>query len=204
MSRWTIAAAGCALWLYAGPVAAEPFQNFLDMCLNTNVDRQAAGGRAKALGWFPIPIDAAAADESGMEDPELYLSVDPMRVGDKGPPADLEMLVTGWGSGEQVFDVGGVRMDACVIMAGLAGGDSLAARLEERLGFAPSDFDGEKAWAFSRVGAGFQSEEALLVMADEDPEALGRLASERKIYIAGVLEQDDMIGLMIAALRPDR
>jgi len=201
MSRLSFAGAACAVWLAASPVAAEPFANFVDMCLRTDVDRQAAGARAKAIGWYAMPIDAETADESEMEDGALFLSVDPTNVGDKGMPNDLEMLVTGWGSGEQVFDVGGVRMDACIIMT-VAGGGDFAARLEETLGFAPVDFDGEKAWAFSRVGAGFRSESDLLLALDEDPESLRTLANERKIYIAGVLEEDGLTGLMLAALRP--
>ena len=201
MFRSIIAGAVCALALAASPAAAEPFENFVDMCLETNVDRQAAGARAKAIGWFPMPLDGAAMVESGLQDAALYMNVDPLTVGDKGMPHDLEMLATGWGSGEQVFDVGGVGMDACVLMTALADSEDLAARLEQTLGFGPQDFDGERAWAFSRVGAGYQSEAALLETLDKDPESLRRLASERKIYIAGVLVEDGLTGLMLAALR---
>ncbi len=201
MSRLTIAGAVCALWLAASPVVAEPFENFVDMCLKTDVDRQAAGARAKAIGWFAMPVDPATAGEAELEDAALFLSADPATLSEK-EFAEIEMLVTGWGAGEQVFDVAGVRMDACVVMSSSVDGDHFASRLERELGFAPQDFDGERAWAYSRVGGGYRSEQALLEMTDEDPEALRRLAAERKIYIAGLLEEEGMTGLMVAALRP--
>lgn len=202
MSRLTIAGAVCALGLAASPAAAEPFENFVDMCLKTDVDRQAAGARAKAIGWFALPVDPATADESGMEDAAIYMNVDPLNAGAK-PPHDLEMLATGWGAGDQVFDVGGIGMDACVVMTAQTTGVDFAARLEELLGFAPTAFDGDRAWVFSRVGTGFRSEAALLDLTTDDPEALRRLARERKIYFAGVLIEETMTGLMVAAIRPE-
>jgi len=200
MSRLSITGAACALWLAASQAAAEPFQNFVDMCLQTDVDREAAGARAKAIGWFAMPVDPATGEEAELEDAALFLNVDPQTMSEKDF-AELEMLVTGWGSGEQVFDVSGVRMDACVVMSSLAGGEHFADRLEAVLGFGPISFDGEPAWAFSRVGSGYRSEEALLEMADDDPGTLRQIAAERKIYIAGVLEEDGMSGLMVAAIR---
>ena len=122
----------------------------------------------------------------------------------KGPPADLEVLATGWGSGEDVFDISGVRLDACIVMTFLGASDTFAERLEEMLGFAPMDFGGERAWAFSRVGAGYHSEADFLTSTGEDPDAVRSLARERKIYVASVIMEDGMTGLMLAALRPDQ
>lgn len=203
MFRLTIAGAACALCLVASPAAAEPFRNFVDMCLDTNIDRQAAGGRAKAKGWFSLPVDPAVEDEAQLEDAALFLSVDPQTVSEKDFES-LEMLLTGWGAGEQVFDVAGVRMDACVVVSPSAEAADLADRLEDMLGFGSTAIDGVPAWAFSRVGSGFRSEADAVQSADDDPEALRRLAGERKIYVAGVIEEEGMTGLMLAALRSDR
>lgn len=202
MFRTMMAGAVCALGLAASPVAAEPFENFIDMCLKTDVDRQAAGARAKAIGWFALPVDPASAEENGMEDAAVYMNVDPLNAGNK-PPHDLEMLATGWGAGEEIFDVGGVGMDACILMTAQTNGETLAARLENLLGFAPTMFDEDSGWVFSRVGSGFRSEAALLDLNDDDIEALIRLASERKIYFAAVLLEEGMSGLMLAAIRTD-
>ena len=201
MSRLTIAGAAFALSVAASPVAAEPFQNFVDMCLKTDVNRQAAGARAKAIGWFALPVDPSMADESGMQDAAIYMNVDPLNPGSK-PPLDLEILFTGWGAGEEVFDVGGIGMDACMLMTAQTGGD-LGARLEEMLGFPPTNFDGREAWAFSKAGRGFRSEAALLESSEEAPEVLLRQARDRKVYLAGVLTEDDMTGLMLAAIRAE-
>lgn len=201
MSRLSIAGAACAVWLAASPTAAEPFQNFVDMCLDTNADRQAAVALAKAAGWHSMTADALGLESDELQEPTLHLSVDPARMSDKGPPADLEMLVTGWGG--EAWDIGveGVRMEACAI--GTPSGDvaELQARLESRLGVPSIDMDGQRAWAFTRAGQGFRSQAGFFEM--EDDEALRTLAGG-KLFMAVVLPQDDVVVVMLAAFRPDR
>ena len=80
----------------------------------------------------------------------------------------------------------------------------LGDRLEDMLGFASTDMGDVQAWAFSRAGSGFRSETDAVQSADDDPEALRRLAGERKIYVAGVIIEEGMTGLMLATLRPDQ
>ena len=199
MSRLTIAAAASALWLAASPAAAEPFRNFVDMCLNTNADRQAAVSRAKGIGWHPMAADALGLGED-LEEATLHVSADPALMTAKGPPADLEMLVTGFGGGQMDFGVEGTRMEACVV--GAVGRDpaELEAQLEERLGMPPAELDGQRLWMFTRAGAGFRSEAAFLEQGDE--EAL-RTIAERKLYMAIVIPEGDVVVIMLATFRPD-
>ena len=110
MFRSIIAGAVCALGLAASPAAAEPFQSFLDMCLDTNADRQAAIAVAKAAGWYSMTPEALDMESDELQEPTLHLSIDPAQMSDKGPHADMDMLVPGWAG--EAWDNGfdGVRM----------------------------------------------------------------------------------------------
>jgi hypothetical protein len=198
MSRLTLAGAACAVWLAASPAAAEPFETFVEMCLDTSLDRQVVDARAKAAGWVALPAAEGDLPED-IRDPAMYSSVDLRSVGDKGMPHDLEFLMTGWGTGETVFGIAGVRTDLCMVLSPASDPAALEARLQELFGFAPVEAEGAPAWLFSRAGSTFRPELALIDMPDD--EAL-RIATERKVYIAGILPQDDMFTLMLATIRP--
>lgn len=200
MSRLTIAAAAGAIWLAASPVAAEPFRNFVDMCIETNLDRQAAGAVAKAAGWVVLPAEAMGFEDDGILDPAAYSNIDPARISDKAAVDQLELLLTGWGSGEVAFDFPGVRMDICAVMAGSGDVETLTARVGEHLGLPRINLDGEELWVFSREGATFRSEAALMEL---DESELPRIAREKKLFVVGVIAEDDMIGLLMAAVRAD-
>ncbi len=199
MSRSIIAGAACALCLAASPAAAEPFQNFIDMCLDTNLDRQAAGSMAKANGWIPLSLEGMDLGEDSLRDPVLYLSADPATVSDKSV-WDIEMLMTGWGGGQEIFGIPGVRMDACVVMSESSDPATLRSRLQDWLDVEPVMLDGEEAWVFSRDGAGFRSEAALMDLGEEE---LPRLARDKKVFMAALIPEDGMAGLMLAIFRAD-
>ena len=118
MSRLTIASMAGAIWLAASSVAAEPFQNFVDMCVETNLDRQEAGAAAKAAGWITLPAEAMGLEADGVQDPAAYSSIDPAQISDKTTVDQLKLLLTGWGAGEIAFGLSGLRMDICAVMAG--------------------------------------------------------------------------------------
>lgn len=199
MSRRIIAGAACALWVSASAAAAEPFQSWVDMCLNTNLDLQAAGALAKADGWTPLSVEDMDLGEDNLQDPVLYLSADPATLTDKSV-RDVEMLLTGWGRGEEIFGVPGVRMDACVVMSEASDAATLRSRLQDWLGIESTMLDGAEAWVFSRNGAGFRSEAALMSLAEDE---LPRLAREKKVFVAALIPEDGMSGLMLAILRAD-
>ena len=144
MYRSIIAGAAASLWLAASPVAAEPFQNFVNMCIETNLDRQAAGGMAKAAGWIALPAQDMGFEDDGFVDPAIYSSIDPDSVSDK-TVGDFELLLTGWGSGEVAFDFPGVRMDVCAVMAEAGDAASLTSRMENHFGFRRSTWTARKS-----------------------------------------------------------
>lgn len=201
MFRLSIAGGACALLLSASPVAAEPFQNFVDMCIETNLDRQAAGAVAKAAGWVALPAEDMGFEEDDLLDPAAYSSVDPALISDKTTLDDMELLLTGWGGGEVAFDIPGVRMDVCAVMAGSGDVGTLTALMGDRLGFPRINLGGEEIWVFSREGAGFRSEDALMSL---DEAELPRIAREKKLYLVGVIAEEDMAGLLMAAIRPNQ
>jgi hypothetical protein len=199
MSRSIMAGAACALWLAAGPAAADPFQTFFDICIGTNADREAAGARAKAAGWYRMPMEGMERGEEDFRDTVVYLSIDPAEAGDKGPPEDFEILITGWGTGEEVFDIAGVRVDACVVMSASDDLPGLRSRVADRLGFPIMVLGDEEGWVFSREGTGFRSEADLMLL---DESELPRIARERKLYMLGAMLEDGMAALMLGAVRP--
>lgn len=196
------AAVGIALALCfaAVPAIAEPFESFSGICLAANGDREDAGARAKGAGWLAMPVEGLDLTGSGLSDPALYVSVDPATLGEKGLPDDFEMLVTGWGAGEDVFKTPGVRLDACAVMSAAGVVETLKRRMEVLVGAPPVDMDGEDVWLLSRVGDRFVAEPDLMSLEEPD---LRRLARERKLYIVGILAEDDMAGLILGALRQD-
>ena len=200
MFRSIIAGAVCALGLAASPAAAEPFQSFLDMCLDTNADRQAAIAVAKAAGWYSMTPEALDMESDELQEPTLHLSIDPAQMSDKGPPADMEMLVTGWAGEAWEIGVDGVRMEACAVGAPFGDAAELQARLEQRLGVASTDMDGQRAWAFTREGEQFRSQADFFKL--EDEAALRTLAAG-KLYVAVVLPEDDVVVIMLATFRPE-
>ena len=199
MSRLTIAGAACAVWLAASPAAAEPFQTFIDMCLDTNLDRQRTDALAKGGGWTPIPAGQIDLGED-VQDAAIYANVDPAAMGDKGAPDDFEMLMTGRSSGEAAFDMPGVQLTICMVFSTSADPNALQDRLQTLLGSPPTEMENVSAWIFSRAGSTFRSEASVIDLPDE--EAL-RVVTERKVYIAAVLPEDDVVGLMLATIRPN-
>lgn len=201
MSHSILTGATCAFWLFAGAVAAEPFQQFATLCLDTDSDPQAAGARAEAAGWVIVPHDPADAADPGnaeLRDPRAYFSVDPQTLGDRAPPEDFAFLLTGWNANGGPFELDDVKVDLCIVVGGDGDPATLAARMEQRLGFAPIDRAGAPTWVFSRRGRGFRPEFALIL----DDSERARASRERKLYFAAVLDEGGVAGLALGAVRP--
>jgi hypothetical protein len=183
MIRSVAAGAALALCLAAGPVAAEPFENFVRLCVRTNVDQAAAAAAAKSTGWVQLPPETLVDGPLPFEDPSIYLSHAPSDSGNKTAP-DLDILVTGWALGEEVFGIEGVKMDVCGVAV---------------LGFDPELEAEEEVWVFSPLGAGFRPHPGLMEM---DDAAFEEAVRREKILMASVMESDGTNVLVIGAIRP--
>ena len=196
--RSILAATFLVFTVSASDAVAEPFDQFVDFCVSTNAEREVVAGAVKGAGWFSLPAEEIL-DDDDLLGPALYISEDPAGFTDKGPPADMGMVMTGWGAGEDIFDIPGVKMDACVVVVSNENADGLRQRLRDFLGFDSTDMDGEELWIFSRQGDGFRSE---YEDADVDDALVPDLVRRKKLYVAGVVVEDDFVGLIMAALRP--
>ncbi|GAA0651060.1 hypothetical protein [Brevundimonas lenta] len=187
-----------AVCLFASPAAAEPFENFVKLCINTKVDGATSAALAKADGWVPLPPETLG-EEPMFEDPRIFLSQDPAGFTDK-PPTELDLLMTGWGSGEDVFGLGGVKLDFCAIAPVIGEKGDFIAQLGAFLAIEPMQVQEHTAWVFSPQGAGFISRPDLL---DDDSEAeFLRVVREEKVFLATVVESDGTEMLLIGAIRP--
>jgi hypothetical protein len=183
----------------AGTAAAEPFQEYLDLCFTPDASARAAGSGAQGLGWVKLPEGSFGSDVP-FQDPSVYLSLDPYALGDKEPPADMRMLITGWGEGEAVFGLDGMRVDLCAVAVMSGDADALRSRMASHFDFAPGHVDGDEVWAWSRQGSRLQSEVALFDEGQDPNTAV----MGRKIFVAGVVDEDGMVMMILAAIRPSR
>lgn len=198
--RSVVAATCLAFVLSASEAVAEPFDQFVDFCVRTNAERDVVAGAVKGAGWFALPAQEIFAEDDEFRDPALYISEDPSGFSEKGPPADLGMIMTGWGDGEEIFDIPGVKMDACVVLVSNVSPDELRQRLRDLLGFNSVAMDDEDRWIFSRQGDAFSSEHEHI---DVDDAQVPELVRRKKLYIAGVMVEDNFVGVIMAALRPN-
>lgn len=197
--RSVFAAACLAFTLTATEALAEPFDHFVDFCVRTNAERDVVAGAVKGAGWFALPAEEIFAEDDEFRDPALYINEDPSSFNEKGAPADMGMVMTGWGEGEEIFDIPGVKMDACVVLVNNVSADDLRQRLRNLLGFDSVAMDDEDLWIFSRQGDAFNSEHEHI---DVEDAQVPDLVRRKKLYIAGVMVEDNFVGVIMAALRP--
>ena len=196
MFRSIVAGAALSLCLASSTVAG-PFEDYLEFCVKSDASAVAAASGAEAAGWSKLPPELFAEEGAPFHDPSVYMNADLADLDDKAP-TDLRMVMTGWGEGEEIFDLEGMRLDFC--MVGIIGGDyeALKRRIAGHFDFAPALVDGEEVWAYSRQGARLQSEAALF----ESDEVPAVAAQGRKVFVSGLLQEDGMVVLLLGAIRP--
>lgn len=198
MSHSVLAAAlGAVALLAASPVAAEPFQNFLRMCMVADAEARAAGDAADAAGWTKFPAsDLGEGGDLPFEDAEVYVFLS--SADEEKAIAEMEILLTGWQSGEEMLKAEEVRLDLCAVGGPGAIGDAIEA-MEDHIGFPPVDINGSTVWMFSRQGERFRSENDYF---DDESEARIEAVLTRKLRMAGVMRQGDMTLFLLGAARP--
>ncbi|MFK0300456.1 hypothetical protein ACIQTU_14690 [Brevundimonas sp. NPDC090276] len=188
-----------AAYLIAGSATAEPLQSFVDTCLATNGEPAAVAAAAEAGDWFKMPAEVAEAMGEDFREPAIYLNFDPTRLKAESPAGPIEMLMTGWGDGKSIMEIDGLRLDFCGLASPEADSRTLDRDMTARLGFSSITRDDMTFWLFSRQSGGFVSEAALM---DSDDKSFVAAAQKRKIYALYIIEQDDMAGLVLGAVRP--
>jgi hypothetical protein len=185
-------------WAFATAVAAEPFEAFLDLCFANNAQVQAVDAAAKRAGWSVAPEELRAALAEEFRDPIAYLNTPIEQVHDKNADA-LEIVVAGWGDGETVMGVSGLKVDLCMILNAADSSETLKNQFKNLIGLAPTDIKDEQmqGWLFSRSPSGFASEAALLEM--DDAEAV-KAVRRKPLYLAFVVAEDGFSGLAFAVV----
>lgn len=198
MFRWVSTGTVAALCLFVTPAAAEPFDDFVNLCVNNDGRREVVIAKAEERGWFRLPAEALPEDGE-FRDTVAFLSANP-EDHPNGMPADLRMIMVGRGDSEKLLGVTSLEMEACavVLLAETSDSASWAGRLDRMLGFGAKSTGEDPLWVFSRAGSGFRSEADLMDLPDDQ---LSAVAKQRDLFIAGLLGED-YSGLLFAAIRP--
>ncbi|MDQ3125202.1 MAG: hypothetical protein M3Q74_06295 [Pseudomonadota bacterium] len=199
MFRWVTTGAVAALCLVVSPVSAEPFDDFINLCVNNDGRREVVIAKAEERGWYRLPAEALPEDGGEFRDTVAFLSVNP-EDHPGGMPADLRMVMVGRGDGEKTLGIARLELEACavVLLADTGEAASWAGRLDQTFGFGATSKGELPLWVFSREGSGFRSEATLMDLSDDQ---LVAVAKQRDLYIAGVL-REEFEGLLFAAIRP--
>lgn len=201
MRYCTITALAAALAL-ASPATAEPFQSFVDICMANDANAPAIERSLNDREWVEMPAESLGDLGAQFRNPSLRLNFNPngLNEGEFAAAAEtMELVLTGWGDGKSVFDIEGFRLDSCMLMSPKTDSQTLNDLMTAHLGFAP-ETDGELTiWAYSRKDGGFVPETGLDSLEDE---ALIAEIRKRQIYVIYALNEDDMTGFALGAIRP--
>ncbi|CAN5296339.1 hypothetical protein BH09PSE1_BH09PSE1_03410 [soil metagenome] len=182
----------------AAPATAEPFSSFVDMCLTTDANHEAAAAAAKRAHWYQMPGEVF--DEvPELQDAALYLSFDP--TGTAGPPIDgaFEVMVTGSADSEGAIEMEGMSLGLCGVMSPGMDVEATRRQVAARLGAQPTTTaEGETIWLYSRKNGQLVSEAALT---DAKDETILEAVRHRDLYVVFLLDEEGTTGLMAGAIR---
>ena len=186
-----------AALLAASPAAADPFQSFLKACVTTDGAAAAAISAMGDIGWKPLPPEAlGGAELDDVQDLTIHINFDPAS---NVAPDSLEMLMTGIADGAVLFDTPGVMMNICGVMSSDANAQALIEQMNAYLNAPPQLTESAySAWIYSRQNGRFVPETELMEAEDE---ALLAALRQRPLFAIYVLEEDELGGLMLGALR---
>lgn len=201
MYRLTTLFGAVALLLFAQPAVAGPVENLEAFCIQTGADRAAASAAAVSAGWRPAPREMFDATNEQFRDAEIYVNFD-LETGTLPPAGEVpQILMIGWGSGQDVFGFDGAILDACAILTMGADAAETVNAMTRRFGFSPVARE-EAVWLYSIAGGAFVDESAL---SDVEDSVILEVLDQRQIYMAGVMAEDPtMVALFVGAPRADR
>ncbi len=198
MFRLVAAGAMFMLCLVGSPAAAEPFDDFVNLCMNNDGRRDLVIAKAEERGWYRLPTEVVPPDNAELKDMVAFLSADPADHPD-GMPAGLRMLMVGRGDGQKLLGVASLELEVCAVavMDDTAPTASWADRLDQTLGLKAITKTGAPLWVFSRDGTKFRSEADALDLPEDQ---IATFAKQQSLYLASVLDED-YPGLLFAAVR---
>ena len=187
-------------WAIAGSAWADPFDTFVDLCIDTDASAAAVAATAKGAGWSRAPESLAAAAGTEFRDPVVYMNKSMDEFQAKGAADELELVFAGWGASETVMDVAGMRIDFCMVGAPSWDGEALGDQFKTFVGFSPVPLKSEamEGWVFSRGPAGFVSEAALIDM--QEDEAIAAMQG-KPLYLAFAVKGEGFSGLIYAKVK---
>ena len=196
MSKFVHAgAAAAALLLLASPAAADPFELFKDICLDTRAERAAVIETFEKAGWVSVPATAFGDGSEGVGEPMAFVRSEDLHLAD---PAATEVGIIGWSAVDAFISLPEVRVEFCAVVH--PGDKALMDRkMESLFAFPPIDINSEEVWIFSRDSSGYRPEGSLLDLSKEE---FTRLTSDRQIYIAATISEDGSAITIVGAVRP--
>lgn len=187
MIRVPAALASLSLLLLPSIALADPYADFLNVCVAADGDRDVSEPAARAAGF----IDADAATAQAMTFPDFPQSL----VLSRGEGDAAEVLVIGAAPPE---DFQGLTATVCLLISPEIEPEAARRRLEAAVGFPAFDrSNGAPVWYLSGEAGSWRSEPQLLGSSDEQ---IARVARERPVSIFAVTPAP-IGGLMHGTLR---
>ncbi|HEV2081737.1 MAG TPA: hypothetical protein VGR32_04700 [Brevundimonas sp.] len=175
--------------LLATPAAADPYDDFLELCVAPSGDVAAAQTKARAAGFGDAPAEVARTFRL----PDFPDAVPLTR----GEGAAMEIFIAGTAPRE---DFGAMTGTTCIVVAPALDAGSAETRLETKLGF-PAFTDGAAGapmWYLTGGPDVWRSEPQLVGSSDA---RIAEVARERPVSIFAVLPVGSGAGLMYGTLK---
>lgn len=175
--------------LLATPAAADPYNDFLDLCVASAGDVAAAQGKARAAGFGDAPAEVAQTFRLPDFPDAVVLA--------RGEGEGIELVIAGTAPRP---DFGALTGTTCIVVAPGLEPRSAETRLEAKLGF-PAFTDGAAnapMW-YLTGGPDVWRSEPQLVGADDA--GIAAVARERPVSIFAVLPVGQGTGLMYGTLK---
>jgi hypothetical protein len=175
--------------LLATPAAADPYDDFLELCVAPAGDVAAAQAKARAAGFADAPEQVARTFRL----PDFPDAVPLTR----GEADAMEIFIAGTAPRE---DFGAMTGTTCIVVAPALDAGSAEARLEAKLGF-PAFTDGAAGapmWYLTGGPDVWRSEPQLVGSSDA---RIAEVARQRPVSIFAVLPLGTGAGLMYGTLK---
>jgi hypothetical protein len=178
-----------AVLLLATPAAADPYDDFLDLCVAPAGDVAAAQAKARSAGFGEAPAEVTRTFRLPDFPDAVALT--------RGAGAAMEIFIAGTAPRE---DFGSMTGTTCIVVAPALDARSAETRLGAKLGF-PAFTDGaaDAPMWYLTGGPDVWRSEPQLVGADDA--GIAAVARERPVSIFAVLPVGQGAGLMYGTLK---